>query len=45
MTADRPIPAAGNPTVMSFGTDADAEVYFTIPSAKGQGIDMLLPPN
>jgi glucose/arabinose dehydrogenase len=44
VTANRPIPAPGNPTVMSFGTDAEGEVYFTIPSAKGQGIYMLLPP-
>ncbi len=44
VTANRPIPAAGNPTVMSFGTDQDNEIYFTIPSAKGQGVYMLLPP-
>jgi glucose/arabinose dehydrogenase len=42
--ANRPIPAKANPTVMSFGVDADGEVYFTIPSAKGQGVFMLLPP-
>jgi glucose/arabinose dehydrogenase len=44
VTANRPIPAAGHPTVMSFGTDQDNEVYFTIPSARGQGVYMLLPP-
>jgi glucose/arabinose dehydrogenase len=43
VTANRPIPANGNPTVMSFGTDQDGEAYFTTPSPKGQGVFMLLP--
>jgi glucose/arabinose dehydrogenase len=45
VTANRPIPDSANPAVMSFGVDAEGEVYFTTASAKGQGIYMLLPPN
>jgi glucose/arabinose dehydrogenase len=44
VTANRPIPVAGNPPVMSFGVDQDGEMYFTTASAKGQGVFMLLPP-
>jgi glucose/arabinose dehydrogenase len=43
VTSNRPIPVAGNPAVMSFGTDQDNEVYFTTASPKGQGVYMLLP--
>jgi hypothetical protein len=43
VTANRPIPAAGNPPVMSFGVDQDGEVYFTMASAKGQGVFMFCP--
>ena len=45
VTANRPIPVAGNPAVMSFGVDQDGEIYFTTASAKGQGVYVLLPPN
>jgi glucose/arabinose dehydrogenase len=41
--SNRPIPAAGNPAVMSFGTDQEGEIYFTTASAKGQGVFMILP--
>jgi glucose/arabinose dehydrogenase len=43
VTANRPIPASGNPAVMSFGIDQDGEAYFTTASAKGQGVFMMLP--